>query len=410
MRRRPRAPSLFAPQPSRMDHSLSEDTAALLTLVLCGGRGTPRRNLLQRHASPAAALGAGPVAWKAAGCSAEQSAALVRPDPLALAHCLDWLQHPRHHLIGFGSADYPPLLKSSPAPPLALFIDGDPDLLWHPAIAVVGSRSPSAGGRDNARDFAAALARAGFAIASGLASGVDAAAHQATLAIVGRTFAVIGTGPDRTYPRHHAQLQQRIAASGTVVSEYPPGTTARAGHFPARNRILAGISLATVVIEAAERSGALITARLAAEAGREVFALPGSIHNPMARGCHRLIREGAQLVTRPEDVLEGLGALAGELAQALRIRLGAPTEQGQPASAPAFDPPDSNYKRLWNALGHDPTGMDSLIERTGLTAATLSSMLLVMELDGRVSAEYGRYVRASGSFTSTASCDAGRGQ
>ncbi|MGV8961549.1 MAG: DNA-processing protein DprA [Stenotrophomonas sp.] len=373
-----------------------EDTAALLTLVLAGGRGQPRRTLLERHAGPADALAAGPTAWKAAGCSVEQCNALATPDRSDLQHSLDWLELPQHHLIGWHSHDYPPLLRQSPTPPLALFIDGDPAQLWHPSIAVVGSRSPSAGGRENAADFAAAFARAGFSIASGLATGVDAAAHQTALALSARTFAVVGTGPDLTYPRHHLQLHQRIAKTGAVVSEYPPGTTARPGHFPARNRILAGISLGTVVIEAAERSGALITARLAAEAGREVFALPGSLHNPMARGCHRLIRDGVQLATRPEDVLEGLANIAQELALALRIRLDAPTHVGRPVPPPAFDPPDPDYQRLWKALGYDPTGMDSLIERTGLTAATLSSMLLVMELDGRVVAEHGRYVRAHG--------------
>jgi DNA protecting protein DprA len=293
------------------------------------------------------------------------------------------------------------LLRQAPSPPLALFVDGEPALAWHPAVAVVGSRSPSPGGRDHARDFAAQLAASGLSVASGLASGVDAAAHQAALARAdGITVAVIGTGPDLAYPRHHAGLQARIAERGAVLSEYLPGTGPRSGHFPARNRILAGLALGTVVIEAAERSGALITARLAAEAGREVFALPGSIHNPMARGCHRLIRDGVQLVESPEEIVQTLAPVAA-------ARLGLADPPCRPHPLPGAGPRAglrptgrTDYQRLWNALGYDPTGMDSLIERTGLTAATLSSMLLVMELEGRVLATHGRYVRKTSSFTS----------
>ncbi len=367
---------------------------ASLILVLAGGAGTPRRQLLARFGDPQAALEAGLRAWKAAGCAPGQCARLANPDPDALQRGLRWLQQPQHHLVGWHHPDYPPLLRQSPAPPLALFVDGDPSALWHPAIAVVGSRSPSPGGRDHARRFAHALAGAGMAVASGLAAGIDAAAHEAALASPhGLTLAVVGTGLDQVYPRHHAGLHRRIAARGAVVSEHPPGTGARPGHFPARNRILAGLSLGTLVIEAAERSGALITARLAAEAGREIFAVPGSIHNPMARGCHRLIRDGATLVTHADDILEGVANMAGELAQALQNRLSTPTSAAPETPRPAPALPDPDYQRLWNALGFDPTGMDLLIERTGLTAASLSSMLLVMELEGRVSSEHGRYTR-----------------
>ena len=183
-----------------------------------------------------------------------------------------------------------------------------------------------------------------------------------------------------------------MAAEGAVISEHLPGTQALRQHFPSRNRILAGLSLGTVVIEAAERSGALITARLAADVGREVFALPGSIHNPMARGCHRLIREGATLVESPAEVLAVLGPLAADLARALRGELGAPIHSIQATIEPALLS-DPDYNRLWQALGHDPTGMDELVERSGLTAATVSSMLLALELEGQVAAEHGRYCR-----------------
>ncbi|WP_080955324.1 DNA-processing protein DprA, partial [Xanthomonas perforans] len=260
-----------------------------------------------------------------------------------------------------------------------------------------GSRSATAGGRDHTRAFASSLACAGLSIVSGMAAGVDAIAHEAALAQHdGITVAVVGTGVDVAYPERHQGLRDRIAERGAVVSEYLPGTAPVAAHFPARNRIIAGLALGTLVVEAAMRSGALITARLAAEAGREVFALPGSLHNPLARGCHHLIRQGATLAQEPAQVIEGLGQLSGELASALRERLAAPTELPSKATTSAGAGParsDPDYQRLWQALGHDPTPMDSLVQRTGLTAAALSSMLLIMELEGDVVTEHGRYTR-----------------
>ena len=244
-----------------------------------------------------------------------------------------------------------------------------------------------------------------------MARGVDAEAHEAALACgPGTTFAVVGTGPDLTYPPAHERLRERLAREGAVVSEHPPGTPALRTHFPARNRILAGLTLGTLVVEAAEQSGALITARQAGEAGREVFAIPGSIHNPRARGCHRLIREGAALVEDATEIITALAPLAANLADALRVRLGQ-AESG--AIAGNGETPcrlDPDYQRLWDGLGHDPTGMDQLVSRTGLTAAELSSMLLVMELDGLVTAEHGRYQRKTGFFTSTASTTQAEGQ
>lgn len=392
----------------------TEDHAALLALVLAGGALAPRRALLDAHADgPAAAFAAGNTAWRSTGLNDEQIGRLRQPAAAALERGLAWLQQPGHHLIGWHHPDYPPLLRRLSSPPLALFIDGDPTLLWHPAVAVVGSRSPSAGGRDNAHAFARALAAAGVVVASGLASGIDAAAHEAALAVQdGLTLAVLGTGPDLAYPPHHASLRERIAARGAVISEHPPGTAAKPAHFPSRNRILAGLALGTLVVEAAERSGALITARQAADAGREVFAVPGSIHNPLARGCHRLIREGAGLVESADEILTAIASLADDLAGELRIRLAVeaasppfrgPSEEGSTPELPA----DPDYQRLWLALGHDPTGMDLLVERTRLTAAELSSMLLVMELEGKVSVEHGRYARKAGSFHRHGVADAG---
>ena len=389
----------------------NEDAIALARLVLTGGPVLPRRRLLEAHGTPSAVLAAGHAAWRDAGLASTQADALRNLDDDVLASTTAWLRNPGHHLIGWHDADYPAPLRRGPSPPLALFVEGDPGLLWRPAVAIVGSRSPTPGGRDNAQRFARALASTGIVVASGMARGIDAAAHEATLATrEGATIAVVGTGTDVAYPPHHSGLRDRIAAYGAVVSEHPPGTLALRSHFPARNRILAGLALGTLVVEAAERSGALITARLAADAGREVFAVPGSIQNPMARGCHRLIREGAALVEGAEEVIGALAPLAADLANALRERLGE-TEWGPPADVPGAPgklAPD--YQTLWNGLGHDPTGMDQLVSRTGLTAAELSSMLLVMELDGLVTAEHGRYQRKTGFFTSTASMTQAEGQ
>jgi DNA processing protein len=377
------------------------DTDALLRLILCGGAAMPRRALLDACGSPSAALAAGPVRWRECGLDVAQIRGL-REDSAMLARSHVWLQQPDQHLIGWHDPDYPALLRRIASPPLGLFVAGEPGLLWHPGIAVVGSRHPSAGGRDNARRFATDFARSGLSVVSGLAAGVDRAAHEAALDTGGLTIAVLGTGPDVPYPKSHAPLLARIAAHGAVVSEHPPGTGALREHFPSRNRIIAGLALGTLVVEAASRSGALITARLAADAGREVFAIPGSIHNPMARGCHRLIRDGAALVESAEEAIIALAPCAAALAEHLRHHPVGPMSASTPRSEAAtgdsqagiaFGPDDAAYHRLWQALGHDPTDMDQLAERTGLTTAVLSSMLLMMELQGRISADHGRYCR-----------------
>jgi len=375
----------------------ADSLEALLRLHAAGGAAAPRRRLLESFATSAEAFAAGRRGWRAAGLDEAQMRALDGDPPDTLEHVRVWLAEPGHHLLGWRDADYPPQLRRISSPPLALFVDGDPALLWHPSVAVVGSRSPSAGGRDNAHDFAQALAASGFAVASGLAAGIDTAAHQGALATTsGLTIAVLGTGPDVPYPRENAALLAQIAARGAVVSEHAPGTQVRREHFPSRNRILAGLSLGTLVIEAALRSGALITARLATDGGREVFAVPGSIHNPLARGCHQLIREGAGLVESADEVIAAVIPVAAELAATLRDRLDSPisvpVEARKTALQPSL-PDDPDYQNLWTALGHDPTGMDRLIERTGLTAAELSSMLLVMELEGHVTNQHGRYTR-----------------
>ena len=366
-----------------------ENPTALLTLVRAGLPSAALRERLENFPDPAVLCDAGIGAWQGSGAKPETLTRLHRPDQALLTADRKWLEQPGHHLIGWHDPNYPDLLRRIGNPPPALFVTGDPDLLWRAQIAVVGSRQASAGGRDNAGDFARVFARAGFAVTSGLAQGIDTAAHRGALEL-GRTIAVVATGLDLVFPKSNHALASRIAAEGAVVSEHPPGTAPLSEHFPSRNRIIAGLSLGTVVIEAAERSGALITGRLAAEAGREVFALPGSIHNPMARGCHRLLRQGACLVESPAEVIAALAPIAGALANSLRGRLSA-TEPEPPRVEPAAMAPVQ--AGLWRALGHEAVNLDQLAERTGLTVAELAPMLLGMELDGRISADNGRYAR-----------------
>lgn len=364
---------------------------ALFTLARAHLPQALLRQLLERHGDPEAALAA---ACHGAGMelSPVSRAWLRRPDRRQLDADLAWRSGPGRHVLGWHDAGYPALLRHCPAPPALLFVVGDPHLLWSAQVGIVGSRRPSPGGREHARRFARALAGAGWTVTSGLAQGIDTAAHEGALD-TGRTVAVVGTGPDLCYPEENEALMARIGTMGAVVSEHPPGTAALATHFPSRNRIIAGLSLGTLVVEAAMRSGALISARLASEAGREVFALPGSIANPLARGCHRLIRDGASLVEGPEEVIATLAPLAVRLADSLRAPPRPAPTAPLPRSGAGQSPRDPDHSRLWSALGHDPTGMDALAERTGLTVAALSSMLLVMELEGHVVNDHGRYAR-----------------
>lgn len=369
-------------------HAAARDWLILLRAPGLGG--VRLRSLLERHGDARNAIAVGREGWRAAGLPAAAIEWLSRPDEALLETDLRWLQGESNHLLTIDSADFPPLLARMPQAPAALFVCGASEQLWTAQIGIVGSRNPSAGGRENARDFADALAASGLSITSGLAEGIDAAAHRAALDRRAPTIAVMGTGPDRIYPASHRALAHDIVAGGgALVSEFPPGVGPRRENFPRRNRIIAGLSLGVLVVEAGVQSGALITARLAAEAGRDVFALPGSIHNPLARGCHRLIRDGAMLTESVPEILDAIAPVARELGTALRQRL-AGEKAAAPAAAVARDP---ERERLWQALGHDPVAIDVLAERTGLTVESLSSMLLLMELEGTVAAQHGRYAR-----------------
>ncbi|OAB62543.1 hypothetical protein AY599_01795 [Leptolyngbya valderiana BDU 20041] len=332
---------------------------------------------------------------RACGLGAEQIDALHHPRQDWLDRAMDWLDAPRHFLITRDDELYPPLLKTIADPPIALFVAGRPELLVQPQVAIVGSRNATSGGLEHARDFSRTLTRAGFTITSGLAMGIDSAAHESCLAAGGSTVAITGTGPDQIYPARNKALARDIVEQGAMASPFPPGTQPRPGNFPARNRIISGMSLGTLVVEAGLRSGSLITARLASEQGREIFAIPGSVHNPQARGCHRLIRDGARLVETADEVVEALLPLAGELAQQIESLLSsANRERLDNGDAPPHVEEDPDYRRLLDAIGFDPTPVDEIILRSELTTAAVSSMLLIMELDGRIAAHPGgRYSR-----------------
>lgn len=329
-------------------------------------------------------------ALAALGLTTSAIAWLESPDAARIDMDLRWLESSGCALLACTDPGYPELLRLSPDAPAVLFVRGNVRALLEPQIAMVGSRNPTAGGRATAREFAASFARIGLTVTSGLALGIDAACHEGALAGGGETIAVLGCGLDTVYPKENSALADCVAASGAVVSEFPPGTPALREHFPQRNRIIAGLAHGTLVVEAAQRSGSLITARLAGAAGREVFALPGSIHNPLARGCHELIRQGAKLVERVEDVLV-------ELKISLSSQPLADPPQassGTPEAAPVLD---KAYKILLDALAFEPASVDSLIERTGLNSESIASMLLILELDGHVAPHPGgRYSRMAG--------------
>jgi DNA processing protein len=294
----------------------------------------------------------------------------------------DWLALPGHALVVFGSPHYPERLAAIADPPLALWVDGrETQLLAEPQLAIVGSRHASRNGEITAESFAAELGRLGLVITSGLAIGIDAASHRGALAGGGGTIAVTGGGIDRIYPERNGRLADAIRNVGLIVSEYAPEHPVRAFQFPRRNRIIAALSLGTLVVEATRRSGSLITARLAAEYGREVFAVPGSIHHALSKGCHKLLKDGAKLVENINDLLV-------EIAPQLVAATGIAGSDGGRAHA------DSLPAALAQVLDFSPIGFDALAAATGLTAAELSSMLLHLEIQGKVEAlPGGRYCR-----------------
>lgn len=312
--------------------------------------------------------------------SERKISALSSPPWDLVEHDLFWLSQQGNHVITLYDPQYPPQLAEIADPPPLLFVKGDPALLNMSQIAMVGSRNPSSVGGKIAFEFAQALAQAGFVVTSGMALGIDAASHQGALAGAGHTVAVVGTGLDRVYPACHKQLATEIVEHGAMISEFPLGTLAKAGHFPRRNRIISGLCQGLLVVEAAQQSGSLITARMALEQNREVFAIPGSIHNPLARGCNALIRQGAKLVETVEDIFEELG------------------QYNQPARLSEPQLPqtvlDLEQQNLLKLIPYSPIAVDTLIQESGFSVEVVSSILLVLELQGHItSAPGGGYYR-----------------
>lgn len=358
----------------------TESLAAWLRLTLIPGiGGQTQRKLLAAFGLPEAIFGSRRSALRDLIGDKATGLLLDTDNSAAVSAALDWSGAAGQYLVTLADPDYPQNLLEIPDPPALLYVRGRVDLLNRPALAIVGSRNATPQGLHNAERFAAALADAGLVIASGLALGIDGAAHRGALSAGGDTVAFIGTGIDRIYPARNHELAREIGSKGTIVSEFPLATPVCAANFPRRNRLISGFSRGVLVIEAAVESGSLITARLAAEQGREVFAIPGSIHSPQSRGSHQLIKQGAKLVETAQDVLEEL-------------------RWGTPDTAQTASPARSGNgdHALLAAMGFDPCGLDELGSRSGLTAEALSVMLLHLELDGRVaSLPGGRYQQLS---------------
>ncbi len=367
-----------------------DDRLAWITLTRTPGLGLPLLATALETLGQAAGLTGAPDHLRArAGLPAAARQFLQSPAAAPSNAEISWLSAPHHDLLPFTDPRFPKLLRSSADCPIALYVCGNADSLNDPQLAIVGSRNPTRQGLETAYAFSEYLAHRGLTITSGLASGIDTAAHRGALAGNGRTIAVLGTGIDVVYPAGNQELSREIAEHGALISEFPLGTPARGSHFPQRNRIIAGLALGTLVVEAARQSGSLITARLAGEQGREVFAIPGSIHNPLTRGCHQLIRQGAKLTETAGDILSELD-FSGFLAP------DRPATAGGPSPGKTLAGMDKDHKILLDALGFDPADIDTLVVRTGFKADAVSSMMLILELEGHVqAAPGGRYSRVA---------------
>ncbi|MDB5968266.1 MAG: dprA [Hydrocarboniphaga sp.] len=374
-----------------------EDLRAWLWLLRAPGVSPPLAvRLIEQYGDAATVLAAGRGNWSRLGLSREACTGLAEPDRARVDLDLAWLAGAAdRHLIVYTDPRYPQRLREIDAAPAALFGIGDVELLRQPQIGVVGSRHATAQGLDTAQSFAAALVGRGLVVTSGLALGIDGAAHRGALAAGGPTIAVCATGLDRVYPARHKELAHAIVARGLLVSEFSPGMPPLAENFPQRNRLISGLSLGILVVEAARESGSLITARLAAEQGREVFAIPGSIHNPLARGCHQLLRQGARLVETVDDIVEELsGVLAAALSEALADPGAAAADTSASTKPTIESEPARDLRGIWQAIGDEPTSVDRLIERLQTSAEALSVGLLELELEGWVATDSsGRVIR-----------------
>ena len=342
------------------------------------------QKLITQFKTPEAVLSANQSELQSLGINKVVIEGILHADEKDIQRDLNWLEHENHHLITINDPAYPDRLKQISDPPYVLYVLGKPEhaqtLLSDPQLGIVGSRSTSSQGKETATSFANRLANCGLIITSGLASGVDGAAHRGALqSNIGSTIAVAACGLDRVYPAEHRNLAEQISQHGLIVSEFPIGTSPSPGHFPRRNRIISGLSLGVLVVEASIKSGSLITARFAIEQGREVFAIPGSIHNPLSKGCHNLIRNGAKLVETVEDVLEEF-----------KHHLDLDTLQKQNTTSKSVNSnqshalTDPQHEIVLNCMGLEPTSIDSIIERCGLPVEVVSSILLILELNNRI--------------------------
>jgi DNA processing protein len=363
-----------------------------LTLLHTPGIGPSTfHTLLDHFGSADAVLNASNSELSGLSLNNDTISALNHQEKTDITADLDWASEPEHHIITFADERYPAQLKDLTDAPPVLYVRGDPEYLLQPQLAMVGSRNPTAAGRNTAREFASHLSGAGITITSGLASGIDGASHEGALQGLAGTLAVVAHGLDIVYPAQHQQLAQAISKNGAVVSEMPVGTRPQRGMFPRRNRLISALSLGTLVVEAAVKSGSLITARLALELNREVFAIPGSIHNPMARGCHQLIRQGAKLVESVDDILEDLRFRAPQITP-YPIKTHQDTPEKLKDRHNTLDP---DHQKLLKCLAYEPASIDELVIRSKFSAAEVASMLLILELEGIIVCQDGRYTCVS---------------
>jgi len=362
------------------------------------------QKLLENFNSPIDVFNASSSSLKQAGISQNLANAIIGDrDKETAAPDLEWLNSAdNHYIITLDCPEYPSLLKQTNSPPPVLYVHGNLSIINDPQLAIVGSRNPTQSGMTSAYDFAKHLGQTGLCITSGLALGIDGAAHQGTLDAGAPTIAIIATGIDRVYPAKHHNLAHSIVENGAIISEFPIGTQPRSGNFPRRNRIISGLAHGTLVVEAALKSGSLITARLASEQGREVFAIPGSIHNPLAKGCHQLIRQGAKLVETAQDILEEMST-AIDLSQfdlnAIQNTSKNITEESTTEEADHTNNLDTEQQLLLKEMGYDPVPIDLLVVRTGFKAESIAAMLLMLELQNQVSSNGGGTYTRIGSTT-----------
>lgn len=337
--------------------------------------------------SPAQIIHADETTLLQSGLSKTTIQSIQTPNWKRIEKDIKWAENPAHHILFLTDENYPYLLREIPDPPLFLYVKGNVEALHFPQIAMVGSRNPSHSGNENALEFSASLAKIGFCISSGLAIGVDTCAHLGALKNGGKTIAVLGSGLEDIYPKQNTKLAEEIIRQGALVSEFPLTASPKPWHFPRRNRIISGLSLGVLVVEASLRSGSLITARLASEQGREVFVIPGSIHNPLAKGCHQLLRHGAKLVDKIEDILEELNPIIGAINKPVDEK---PNKMDHMGARFELDP---THKVLLDYFEYETITIDQLVGRSGLSAAEISAKLLLLEVNGYIKASPGGYIK-----------------